>query len=68
MGYLEQWEADGLKTPEFMNWLARFREDKLAAAQEYWHAVRTGIMAGFADGPETIPNSLTPGQQAKLGG
>ena len=66
MGYLVQWEVDGLKTPELLSWLARFREDKFAAAREYWQAVRTGIKAGFADGADAIPNSLTPGQQGKL--
>jgi glyceraldehyde-3-phosphate dehydrogenase (ferredoxin) len=67
MGYLVQWEADGLKTPWLTKWLERFREDKYAAAQEYWYALREGIIAGFADGPDAIPNSLTPGQQGKLG-
>jgi len=67
MGYLVQWETDGLKTPELINWLARFREDKFAAAQEYWHAMRSGIKAGFAGGADAIPNNLTPGQQGKLG-
>ena len=66
MGYLVQWEVDGLTTPELLSWLARFREDKFAAAREYWQAVRTGIKAGFADGADAIPNSLTPGQQGKL--
>ena len=68
MGYLVQWEADGLKTPELTDWLTRFRADKHTAAKEYWKAIRTGIKAGFDDGPDVIPNSLTPGQQGKLGG
>ena len=66
MGYLVQWETDGLKSPELAKWLVRFREDKHAAAREYWQAIRSGIRAGFADGPDVIPNSLTPGQQGKL--
>ncbi len=66
MGYLVQWEADGLSSPELVMWLARFREDKKTAAREYWQAVRTGIRAAFADGPQAIPDSFTPGQQAKL--
>jgi glyceraldehyde-3-phosphate dehydrogenase (ferredoxin) len=66
MGYLVQWEADGLATPELVDWLARFRADKKAAAKAYWKAVRDGIRAAFKDGPELIPDSFTPGQQGKL--
>lgn len=67
MGYLVQWEADGLKTPELVDWLARFRADKVTAAREYWLAMRAGIRAGYEAGADAIPNSLTPGQQGKLG-
>lgn len=67
MGYLAQWEADGLKTPELVDWLARFRADKVTAAREYWLAIRAGIRAGYEGGADAIPNSLTPGQQGKLG-
>jgi glyceraldehyde-3-phosphate dehydrogenase (ferredoxin) len=67
MGYLVQWEVDGLKDPELLRWLARFREDKKAAAREYWQAVRNGIKEAFAAGADAIPNSFTPGQQGKLG-
>ena len=66
MGYLVQWESDGLRTPELVEWLARFREDKKAAAKNYWKAVRDGIRAAFKDGPDAIPDSFTPGQQGKL--
>jgi hypothetical protein len=66
IGYLEQWERDGLKSPELVEWLARFREDKQAAAKDYWKAVYNGIRAAFNDGPEAIPDSFTPGQQGKL--
>ena len=67
MGYLAQWEADGLKSPELVDWLARFRADKVTAAREYWLAMRAGIRAGYEAGADAIPNSLTPGQQGKLG-
>jgi len=66
MGYLVQWEADGLRDPELMRWLARFREDKKAAALEYWQAIRAGIKEAFAAGAGAIPDSFTPGQQGKL--
>lgn len=63
MGFLEQWESDGLRTPELMEWLGRFREDKHAAARAYWNAVLDGIRSAFRDGPDAIPESFTPGQQ-----
>ena len=66
LGYLVQWEADGLQSPELTEWLARFRADKKAAAQAYWKAMRDGIRAAFKAGPEQIPDSFTPGQQGKL--
>jgi len=66
MGYLVQWESDGLRTPELVEWLARFRENKQAAAKAYWTVVRDGIRAAFKDGADAIPDSYTPGQQGKL--
>jgi glyceraldehyde-3-phosphate dehydrogenase (ferredoxin) len=63
MGYLVQWESDGLRTPELVEWLNRFREDKQAAAKAYWKAVHNGIRSAFHDGPDAIPDSFTPGQQ-----
>ena len=65
MGYLVQWESDGLRTPELMDWLNRFREDKHVAAKAYWKAVYHGIRSAFYDGPDAIPDSFTPGQQKK---
>jgi glyceraldehyde-3-phosphate dehydrogenase (ferredoxin) len=66
MGYLVQWESDGLRTPELIHWLARFREDKIAAAMDYWKAVSDGVRAAFKDGADAIPDSFTPAQQGKL--
>jgi glyceraldehyde-3-phosphate dehydrogenase (ferredoxin) len=66
LGYLEQWERDGLKQPELLDWLARFRADKHAAARDYWDALRGGIQEAFAAGPQAIPDYPTPGQQGKL--
>jgi glyceraldehyde-3-phosphate dehydrogenase (ferredoxin) len=65
MGYLVQWESDGLRTPELMEWLRRFREDKKTAARDYWDAINSGIRSAFKDGPDAIPDSFTPGQQKK---
>ena len=65
MGYLVQWESDGLRTPELLDWLKRFRTDKQAAAKAYWKAIYNGIRSAFQDGPQAIPDSFTPGQQRK---
>ena len=65
MGYLEQWESDGLRTPELVELLRRFREDKRSAAKDYWNATYSGIRSAFKDGPGSIPDTLTPGQQKK---
>ncbi|HSL42745.1 MAG TPA: aldehyde ferredoxin oxidoreductase C-terminal domain-containing protein [Anaerolineales bacterium] len=65
MGYLVQWESDGLRTPELMEWLSRFCEDKKAAVKEYWNAIYKGIRSAFNEGPDAIPDSFTPGQQKK---
>ena len=63
MGYLQQWESDGLRTPELMEWLKLFREDKHGAARAYWQAASNGIRSAFRAGPQAIPDSPTPGQQ-----
>ena len=63
MGYLQQWESDGLRTTELMDWLKRFHEDKHGAAKAYWQAVFDGIRSAFRAGPQAIPDSPTPGQQ-----
>jgi len=67
MGFLEQWERDGLQDADHAAWLARFREDKLGAARDFWSEIRRGIDAAFAAGPEAIPDMLTPGQAGTLG-
>lgn len=66
MGYLVQWESDGLSSPELMEWLGRFRADRTTALREYWNAVRNGINSAFKDGAGAIPDVLTPGQQKRL--
>jgi glyceraldehyde-3-phosphate dehydrogenase (ferredoxin) len=65
MGYLVQWESDGLRTPDLLEWLRRFREDKFAAAKDYWNAMHSGIRSAFHAGADAIPDSFTPGQQKK---
>ena len=67
MGYLEQWESDGLARPP--NWSSGWHVSariKQSAAKAYWTAVREGIHAAFNDGADAIPDSFTPGQQGKL--
>jgi glyceraldehyde-3-phosphate dehydrogenase (ferredoxin) len=65
MGYLVQWESDGLRTTELMEWLRHFREDKQTAVRDYWNAIYNGIKSAFNDGPGAIPDNFTPGQQKK---
>jgi glyceraldehyde-3-phosphate dehydrogenase (ferredoxin) len=66
VGHLERWEKEGLKSPDLKEWLVRFREDKRAAAKAYWEAICRGIDQAFQDGPEAIPEVLSP-RQAKKG-
>ncbi len=68
MGHLVQWESDGLRAPELMEWLGRFREDKHSAVRAYWDAVYTGIKSAFKEGPDAIPDNPTPGQQKRQSG
>lgn len=62
LGFLEYWQVNGLKHPELDFWLARFQEDKKAAAQAYWSAIYRGQTETFASGADVIPDILTPGQ------
>ncbi len=66
LGFLEQWERDGLENPALAEWLTRFRLDKAEAAADFWDEVRRGIAEAFAAGPEAIPDALTPGQSGSL--
>ena len=68
MGYLVQWESDGMRTPDLMEWLGRFREDKDAATRAYWETVYNGIRSAFDAGPDAIPDNFTPGQQRQQQG
>ena len=55
-GFLEKWERDGLREPELLEWIARFRSDKWRAAHEFWQEMYDGMCAAFADGfPEPTP-------------
>lgn len=49
-GFLEKWEQDGLKEPELLAWLARFRADKWQAARDFWQALYAGMAEAFAQG------------------
>ena len=66
MGFLQQMERDGFDHPDLMDWLHRFAEDKIIAAQAYWERIHNGISQAFADGPEVIKNKLSPGQSGDL--
>ena len=49
-GFLENWERDGLKDPELIHWLGRFREDKATAARDFWQEMYDGMCAAFEEG------------------
>lgn len=66
LGFLQQWEAEGLKNPQLEAWLARFRDDKETAARDFWNDIRQGIEAAFAAGADAIANVLSPGQAGQL--
>ncbi|MCS6909042.1 MAG: hypothetical protein NZM11_00495 [Anaerolineales bacterium] len=55
-GFLQNWEIDGLKEPELLDWLARFRHDKWQAARDFWQEMYAGMSEAFAEGfPEPKP-------------
>ncbi len=49
-GFLEKWERAGLREPELLAWLARFRADKWQAARDFWQAMYDGMSEAFAQG------------------
>ncbi|MBN1317923.1 MAG: hypothetical protein JXA42_20730 [Anaerolineales bacterium] len=62
--YLERWQEIGLDNPELKHWVDRFRQDKQAAAREYWNEIAAGIQEAFEAGPEAVPPQLSPNQAA----
>lgn len=64
--YLEKWDRFGLEDSRLRGWVARFREDKWAAARAYWEEVRAGIAEAFSSGPEAIPEVVSPYQAAQM--
>jgi glyceraldehyde-3-phosphate dehydrogenase (ferredoxin) len=64
-GFLQQWQDYGLKNDELEIWLARFAEDKQAAARDFWNEIQTGVADAFAAGPDSIPDMLSPEQQKR---
>jgi len=66
--YLERWGEIGLEHPDLLHWIGRFREDKWAAAREYWNEIAAGIKEAFAEGPDAVPRQLSPYQAAALEG
>ncbi len=49
-GFLENWERDGLKDPQLIHWLGRFREDRATAARDFWQEMYDGMCAAFEEG------------------
>ena len=64
--YLEKWDRLGLKDPDLLTWISRFRADRWEAARAYWEEIRTGIMEAFQSGVEAVPDVVAPYQAAKL--
>jgi glyceraldehyde-3-phosphate dehydrogenase (ferredoxin) len=42
-GFLEKWRRFPLEDVELADWVARFRQDKWAAARAYWDEMRAGV-------------------------
>ena len=64
--YLEKWDRLGLKEPDLIAWIKRFRADRWKAARAYWEEIRTGIAHAFQAGADAIPDVVAPYQAAKL--
>jgi glyceraldehyde-3-phosphate dehydrogenase (ferredoxin) len=56
-GFLEKWERDGLREPELLDWIARFRADKWKAARDFWQAMYDGMAEAFAEGMPEPPHA-----------
>lgn len=63
LGFLQLWENQGLKDPLLIGWLERFRQDKKAAALDFWREILAGQKTAFEAGPGAIKDMLSPGQQ-----
>jgi glyceraldehyde-3-phosphate dehydrogenase (ferredoxin) len=64
--YLEKWDRFGLDSEVLRDWVARFRDNKWAAAAMYWDELRAGIVEAFQAGPQAMPDITSPYQAAKL--
>ena len=64
-GFLDDWRANGLKSPELDTWLERFEHDKHAAARDFWEGIRRGQEEAFAKGAEAIPTLTSPHHAAR---
>jgi glyceraldehyde-3-phosphate dehydrogenase (ferredoxin) len=58
-GFLAKWEREGLRDPELLDWLARFRADRWQAAREFWHELYAGMDEAFTQGLAE-PNPTRP--------
>ncbi len=55
-GFLEKWGRDGLRDPDLLAWLDRFRADKWQAARDFWQAMYEGMAEAFATGMAEPPH------------
>jgi len=56
-GFLEKWGRDGLRDPDLLAWLDRFRADKWQAARDFWQAMYEGMAEAFATGMAEPPHA-----------
>ena len=49
-GFLEKWERNGLREPELLAWLEKFRAYKWQAARDFWQEMYDGMSEAFAQG------------------
>jgi glyceraldehyde-3-phosphate dehydrogenase (ferredoxin) len=64
--FLGDWQERGIRDPDLLTWLDRFKTDKHAAGWEFWNEIRAGIAEAFAAGPEAIPEISAPFKAARI--
>ncbi len=62
LAFLKYWGGEDPQG-ELAQWIAEAEKDPLGAAQAFWHKIKAGQDAAFAEGPQAIPDALTPAQE-----
>lgn len=66
ISFLEYWQAQEFSHPELKDWIEKFSEDKQKTALAFWQEIKRGQVDAFRDGPQFIPEQLTPVQQSNI--